>query len=297
MLFIKPIALTPAMITASNAGAADPAYDASVSYALGERVYVDASRKSYECVQSPSVGRTPSSSPLYWMLVETSNRWSMFDAKTNENTQTIGNLMATVTPGRRCNAITLHGLVGNSVTITQRNQAGELLYQTTKTLRASPSGWYEYFFAERNQIRDLVFDDLLMVSGGRIEIDVDGTTCSCNAVTVGTRHDIGELQMGATSSMIDYSKKTVTTDGKQDLEPGRFSKRISGRLKQARGQYGAHTRLLEGARATPSVWVGAPGEIDYEPLTVLGVLRDFVIGVEYTTHNICNIEIEGISTL
>ncbi len=295
MLLIKPIVLTPAMITASNAGEPDPAYNPATTYALGDRVYYAANSKSYECVQAPSVGRTPSTSPLYWMEAQPSNRWAMFDAEISTSTQTTGDLTATVVAGRRVNAITLHGLVGNSVTITQKNNAGEQLYQSTKTLRASPSGWYEYFFAERNQVSDLVFDDLLLVAGGQIEIEIMGTACSCSAVTVGTRHDIGQLQFGAQTSIIDYSRKTTSAEGVQSLQQGRYSKRVSGQLMQDKGQYIAITALLEAVRATPCVWVGVPTDIDYAPLTVLGFYRDFSIDVSYPSHHLCSIEIESVT--
>lgn len=295
MLLIKPITLTQAMITASNAGAFDPEYNAATSYSLGQRVYYSVNNKSYECVQAPAVGRTPPSSPLYWMLAQPSNRWAMFDAEISTTTQTTGSLTATIVPGRRCNAITLHGLIGNSVTITQKNSAGTVLYQATKTLRASPSGWYEYFFAERNQVSDLVFDELLMVSGVQIEIEIAGTVCECSAVTVGTRHDIGQLQFGAQTSIIDYSRKTTTAEGVQSLQQGRFSKRISGQLMQDKGQYVAITALLEGVRATACVWVGVPTDIGYAPLTVLGFYRDFSISVSYPLHNLCSLEIESVT--
>jgi hypothetical protein len=293
MLLIKPIVLLPSMITASNAGADDAAYDAAISYTLGNRVF--SNEKSYKCVQEPALDKTPSINPLFWMEAEPSNRWAMFDAEISTATQTSGTLTATVQPGRRCNAITLHGLVGNSVTITQRNQSGEQLYQQTKTLRASPSGWYEYFFSERNQVSDLVFDDLMLISGGQIEIEIMGTLCICAAVTVGTRHDIGQLQFGAQTSIIDYSRKTTTAQGVQSLSQGRFSKRLSGQLIQDRGQYSAITALLESVRATPCVWVGVPADGDYAPLTVLGFYRDFSIDVSYPTYNLCSIEIEGLT--
>ena len=295
MLLIKPITLTQAMITASNAGSFDPTYDATVSYALGDRVYYAANKKSYECVQAPALDRTPPVSPLYWIAAQPSNRWAMFDAEISTATTTTGDLSATVVPGRRVNAITLHGLIGNSVTITQKNNAGTVLYQATKTLRASPSGWYEYFFAERNQVSDLVFDELLMISGVSIEIAIMGTACSCSAVTVGSRHDIGQLQFGAQTSIIDYSRKTTTADGQQSLVQGRFSKRISGQLMQDKGQYVAITALLEGVRATACVWVGVPTDIGYSPLTVLGFYRDFSISVSYPLHNLCSLEIESVT--
>ena len=295
MLLIKPIVIEQDMITASNAGAADPSYDSTTTYQVDDRVYYDANGETYVCIQANALDQDPSITPLYWSIAQPSNRWAMFDAEISTSTETTGDLTATVVPGRRCNAITLHGLIGNSVTITQLSQSGTQLYQNTKTLRASPSGWYEYFFAERNQVTDLVFDNLLLVSGGQIEILIEGTICKCAAVTIGTRHDIGQLQMGAQTSIIDYSRKTTTAAGVQSLQQGRFSKRVSGQLLQNKGQYPNITALFEAVRATPCAWVGVTTDVDYAPLTVLAFYRDFSITVSYPLFNLCTIELESVT--
>lgn len=283
------------MVTASNAGAFDAEYNAGTSYTLGQRVYYSPNNKSYECVQAPALNRTPSTSPLYWMLAAPSNRWAMFDAEISTSTVTTGNLTATVTPGRRISAVTLHGLIGTSITVTQKNSEGTVLYTGTKTLRADPSGWYEYLFASRKQISEAFFDEMQMVSGTRIEIEIVGSYCACSAITVGTRHDIGQLQYGAETSIIDYSKKITSADGVQSFQQGRYSKRISGQLMQDKGQYAILSELLESVRATQCAWIGVPTDIEYSPLSVLGSFRSYSFNVRQPLHNFLSIEIESIT--
>lgn len=298
MLLIRPLPITPAMVTASNAGALDPNYSAATSYSLGQRVYVPADGKTYECVQAPALDKYPPTSPLYWMLTAPSNRWAMWDAEVSTVTTTSGGtLTATVEVPQRFNAASFHGLVGREIALQQKNADGDVLWSATRSLLASPNGWYSYYYEPRRQMRDAVFTGLLPSSGSRLEITITGAPAACAAVVVGNSMDIGQAQYGFTSGVIDYSRKDTASDGTQRLVRGRYSKRMSGTLMQERGQFNAISAALEEVRATPCVWVGVEDSGDYEPLTILGFYRDFQIEVAYPTQHLCSLEIEGLSNL
>lgn len=298
MLLIRPLAITPAMVTASNAGSADADYNAATSYSLGQRVYLSADGKTYECVQAPAVGQYPPTSPLYWMPAAPSNRWAMWDAEiSTASTTTSGTLTATVQPGARFNSVTFHGLVGNSIAVVQKSSTGSTLWSETRSLRQNPASWYEYFFAERQQVREAVFTGLAPVTGSRLEITITGNPAACAAVVVGNSLGIGCAQYGFTRGIIDYSRKETASDGTQRLRQGRYSRRISGTVVNEIGRLGATLRALEDVRATPCVWITAPDHGDLvEPLTVLGFYREFAQEVAGPTHTVCSLEIEGLSS-
>jgi hypothetical protein len=284
------------MVTASNAGAADPAYNPAISYTLGARVYLPSDGRTYECVQAPALGQDPAASPLYWMLAAPSNRWAMWDAEISTATAVEGSLSATVTVPGRFNAVGVFGLVGDAITLVQKSAAGATLWSETRSLKSNPGGWYAYFHEPRVQVRDAVFTGLVPSSGSRLEVHINGGSTACASVVVGTSMSIGETQYGFTSGIASYSRKeTNTTTGAQTLRKGRRSKRMSGTLSQPRGQFNAVFAALESLDATPCVWVGAPSSGDYEPLTILGFYRDFQIEVSYPNHNICSLEIEGLT--
>lgn len=297
MLLIKPVPLTPGMVTASNAGPADAEYNPATSYTLGARVYVPADGNTYECVQSPALGKNPPSNPLFWMKAEPSNRWAMFDAEISTTTRVAGNITTSLKPGGRYNTVTLHGLEGVSVTVTVIDAQGAEIYNQTRSLISDVVTWYDYFLSDRFFTKDLVFRDIPPASDSTLSIAITGPSAACAAVTVGTEYDIGCLQYGATTSIIDYSKKTTSDTGVQSLKQGRYSKRVSGQLFQDRARYAFISRLLESVRATACVWVGAEDQGDLDPLIVLGFYRDFSIEVSYPTHHVCSIEIEGMTLL
>lgn len=296
MLLIRPTPLTPGMVTASNAGADDPAYSASTSYTLGQRVYLPSDGRTYECIQAPALGKDPATSPLFWMRAEPSNRWAMWDAEISTATTVAGGINATLTVAGRFNAVSLHGLVGDSVTITQRDAAGVVLRTVTRALKSNPGSWYAYYYEPRTQVREAVFTGLVPSVGSSVQVQVSGTQATCAAVVVGTSMDIGDAQYGFTAAISSYSRKEVNVNtGVQTLKKGKNSKRISGMLMQPRGQFNNVFAVLQELDATPCVWVGVPDSPDYEPFTVLGFYRDFHIEATYPNHHLCSLEIEGLT--
>jgi hypothetical protein len=295
MLVIRPTLITPAMVTASNAGAMDADYNPATSYTLGQRAFLPADGYTYECVQAPALGQNPPTSPLYWMRAAPSNRWAMWDAEISTATTVAGTLTATLTVPGRFNAVGVFGLVGDSITLTQKSAAGATLWTETRALKSNPSGWYSYFFEPRTQVRDAVFLGLAPSVGSRVEITVTGSATACAAVAAGNTLHLGNAQYGATSGLVSYSRKDTSSTGVQTLRKGRNSKRASFTLEQSRGQYNAVSAALEELDATPAVWVGVTESGDYEPLTILGFYRDFQIEATHPNHHTCSLEIEGLT--
>jgi hypothetical protein len=296
MLVIRPLALTPAMVTASNAGAADPNYSPATSYTLGQRAYLPDDGITYECVQAPALDQYPPTSPLYWMRAEPSNRWAMWDAEISTATQVAGNLTATIAVPGRFNGAGFFGLAGDSISLVQKSAGGATLWSATTALKSNPSGWSSYFFEPRTQVRAAVFVDLVPSVGSTLEITIAGSSTACAAVVLGNTFDLGAAQYGASSSLISYSRKETSSSGVQTLRKGRSSKRASITLEQPRAQYNAASAVLEALDAVPAVYIGVPESGDYEPLTILGFYRDFQVEVSYPNHHICSLEIEGLSS-
>jgi hypothetical protein len=283
------------MVTDSNAGAADPDYNPATSYALLARVYLPADGRTYECVQAPALNKPPASSPLFWVRAEPSNRWAMWDAEISTATSVGGGITAKLVVPGRFNAASFHGLLGDSITVTQRDIAGATLRTETRALKSNPGGWYSYYYEPRTQVRETVFLGLVPSVGSSVEVSISGSEAACAAAVVGNTLDIGEAQYGFSTTIVDYSRKDTSATGVQTLQKGRYSKRMSGQLMQSRGQYNAISAALEDVRSTPCVWVGVPGSGDYEPMNILGFYRDFSIDVTYPNHHICTLEIEGLT--
>ena len=59
-------------------------YSSGASYALGARcIYA---HRIYECIQAPSLDKTPDANPLWWANAAPTNRWAMLDAEVSSQT-------------------------------------------------------------------------------------------------------------------------------------------------------------------------------------------------------------------
>ena len=294
-MLIRPIKNTPTMVTASSAGSADAAYNPATSYALGARVFVADNGKTYECVQAPALDKNPATEPLYWMYTQPSNRWAMFDVQVSTATTTPGDLTCTVTLPVRCNSAAFFGLVGSAIFVRQRSAAGAVLSEHRQVLRSNPVDWYDYLYGEPEQVSSAVFTSLVPATGSSIEVTITGPA-ACAAMLMGNMFDLGFAEYGASTSIVDYSKKVTSTEGVQTLEPGRFARRLDIRFMQPAERYTATHRVLESVRATPCVLIGVPDQQDmYSPMTLLGFYRDFRIEVPYPGQNLCSIDFEGLT--
>jgi hypothetical protein len=298
MLVIRPITITPAMVTASNAGEFDADYNPATSYALGARAYLPADGRTYVCVEAPALDKYPATNPLFWALAEPSNRWAMWDSEISTSTVTTGNLTATLAVGPRFNAVGVFGLVGGSITLTQKNTAGAVLWTETRALQSNPNGWYSYFYEPRQQVQEAVFTGLTPSTGSTLEVLVTATggTAACSAVLPGSSMHIGDAQYGFAAGIISFSKKdTNIATGVTALKPGSSAKRMSGQLVQDRGQFNSIYSALKRLDGRVAVWVGVEDSGDYMPFTIAGFFRDFSIEVAYPMHHLCTLEIEELT--
>lgn len=295
MLLIIPTPLTPAMLTASNAGSADADYNPVTTYALTNRVFLPDDGYTYACVQAPATGQNPATSPLYWQRAEPSNRWAMFDSEVSTATTRAGDIVVTLALSSRISAVSLHGLVGTSATIVHKDGATVLATYTT-SLVSEPADWYDYYFGSYVQRKEWTVTDLAPYQNSTLEITISGSSTACSACVVGMAHDIGAAQYGFSSGIVDYSRKDTSATGVQTLRKGKFAKRMQGSLAMQRAQYNAVTALLESVRATPCAWVGCADSGDYAPLTMLGFYRDFQIEIPGPVIHSCSIEIESLTT-
>lgn len=299
MKVVKPIAVTDAVLISSTATETYAEYNAATIYALGERVMLASAKKIYECVQAPSLAYSPDENPLYWMEVEPTNRWAMFDGEIS--TQTIADDVLTVTlaPGY-INSLALLGLEGTTLQVDMTNgDGGPNVYSKTINLDGTLiTDWYEYFFEPPVQLGDLVLTDLPTYMNARLTITITGTgtgtgTVKCGQCSVGTFYVLGDAQFGATAGIIDFSRKETTPTGVTRLLKRNFSKRISVRLELDTIQINKLQRILADLRATPCAWIGADAT-RYAPLVVWGFYRDFSIDVAYATISYCTLEVEGL---
>ena len=295
MKAVKPTTFTDAMLISSSAPETDHStYAAGTSYALNARcIYA---HQVWECVQSPSLGKTPGSDPLWWARISPTNRWAMFDSEISSQTSVASPLTVVLKPGT-VNSLALFGLGGTTLAVTVRNGlAGEVVYSRTLTLDGTIiADWYQYHFEPSVQRADVVLTDLPPYGDAHITITLSGGgSVQCGIVLVGTVYVLGDTQYGATASIIDYSRKDTSALGITTFVQRKYSKRLSAELMLPNVQLNKVQRVLADLRATPCAWIGTDTD-GFDPLTVYGFYRDFSITVAYPNQSLCSLEIEGLT--
>lgn len=298
MTVVKPIAVTPAMLVATDVLEADyPAWAAGTTYALNDRVILASTHKVYQCVQAPNTGKDPATNPLWWSEVSPTNRWKAFDLSNSTQTAQATSLYYEVKPGSAVNAVAALNLTGpTSIRIRVTDPSFGLVYDKTTQLNTIPPDptWYSWFFGERTYLTQHIALDLPTYPNATIRVDLAGNSAlAMGVLLLGDQKSFGVgVQYGARLGIRDYSRKKTNEWGDTVLEQRAFSKMRGFTVAIKNKELDRVEALLTSLRATPALWVGLK---DYAALTAFGFYSDFQVLVAYPTESDCDITIEGLT--
>lgn len=309
---LKPIPITtdsPQIVSTNVTDSADATWAIGTTYALAATVKYDHIR--YESLQAANVGHYPNAvNSTWWLALAPTNLWACFDSQTSTSTTTSGaTLVYRIRPGDVCNSVAVIGITGASSVKLEffTGPGGTAIYTQTKSLdNTFISSWYQYFFEPYDVFTDLIFGNLdtPAASGfgayrsGEAQITITKTASAsavtCAGILLGTTVELGEVQYGASASIVDYSIKETDTFGVTTLVQRNFAKRANYTLMIENAQLRRVHSTLAALRATPCVWV-ASTDYALSPLTVFGFYKDFSMQVAYHNYSTATIEVEGLS--
>ncbi len=297
MKVVKPITNTQAMLVSTTATETVPLWSGATAYAVGAvaRYGVAAGSRIYRRLVAGTTPTAPDADTTNWLDTGPSNVVAMFDTEISTQTTATGALSMVLKPGF-ANSLCLFGLEGNSLQVEVRDGlGGPLVYSLSKTLDGTViSDWYQYFFEPSVQLAEVVLTNLPPYGNAHITITLTGSaTVKCGTVLVGTVYDLGDTLYSPTAGIVDYSKKETDSFGVTRFVKRPYSKRTSAKVMLGNAQLNKVQRVLADLRATPCVWIGTD-EPGYEPLTVFGFYKDFLLDVAYPTTSYCSLEIEGL---
>lgn len=301
MKLIKPTTITDAMFTSSTAPETDfTAWNSATAYVVGNKCILASTHRIYECLVnntnfSPDVNLTGVGAK--WLDIAPTNRWAMMDNVVGTLTTIASPLTVVLSPGAIA-GLALMELTGKEAVITLKDApAGTTVYSKTVSLDGTIiSAFYDWFYQPYVQLDAFVITDLpFHYTTPQLTISI--TSTSGNVVAgvckMGEVIDIGGTEYGATSGIIDYSRKEKDTFGNTIIVGRAFSKRSSFKVATDQVNFNRITRKLAEVRATPSIWIGSE-VAGYEPFIIYGFAKDWSIDVAYPTLNYCNLEIEGL---
>lgn len=304
MKFIRPTAITDAMLTSSTVAEDDELeWDAGLSYSAGNRVMRTTTHRIYERQGASGVDATPpeNASEELWIDVGPTNRWAMFDSVIGTVTTAADSITVVLEPGR-INSLALLNLNAAEVTVTLEANA-ETVYSASFDLtdNSSVGNWYDYFYEPTYQQDSLTITDLLDAAlldipaygEGVLTVTISrpGGTVSVGMLVVGLVTNIGHTQHGATVAIRDYSRINRDNFGLVTFVRRDYSKVVSGSVVIDADRVDAVTRELSRYRATPVVWLGSDS---YGSLVVYGFAADWRCEIANPSASVLTIDIEGL---
>lgn len=248
----------------------------------------------------------------WWLALEATEQWAMFDTRSTTATHDIGSLVVEVRPGAVFSSGSVTGVTGaGSVLWETFSGAGrtgaDLVWSETKTLDATYVGdWYSYWFDPFDVYTDLLFGGIDGTTGsgsmppyrnGEVRLTVTGTTGSTEVgvagFLVGLSVPLGEVLNGASGGIIDFSVNETDGYGERTLVVRGFAKQNSLSFKVPKAQFRRVASTLSQLRAIPAVYVPSP-DIDLSPLITFGPVQEWSYTVAYRDHIIFTIEINGL---
>lgn len=301
MQLIVPEATTDATLQSSNVAENDyPLFDIATTYAINETVIYVVTNTHWviRSLVSANVGNVPTgvSTDTKWVKISQTNRWKMFDLKTTSQTYNL-NLIDVILIGvSQIDSISILNIDAALLEITGKDQFGATFYTYIANL-VSTEGIYDpytYFFSPLIYLTDVVLQDLppYALASYQITLTNTGNTVKCGTCIIGKKMPLGDTKYGMQVGITDYSVKRADEFGDFTITERAYSKTLNASSYVPNTQINAHVNLLNRFRATPLVWIGT--EL-YSSSFIYGFYKDYQVIVEYPTHSLINLEIEGLT--
>jgi hypothetical protein len=296
---LRPIALADAnVVSISEPETEYSAWSSVTAYVVGNRViylhYI------YESILN-GTNKVPGTAAgaTYWLLIGPSNYWAALDSAIS--TQMVSTIVNTLTltlvaTGEFVTAVGVVNAYGTVVRVSATHDGAPVYDETQAINSTAATSFYDYFFGERDLAGQLLFDGIPPYLGLTITVVVSGfDVARLGAVVLGRLYDIGEVQYGAETGIIDYSRKTTDTFGTTTLVEGDYADRVTLDVIVERDDFRRVNQLMKTLRATVCLFVGNDDTDVYGPLVLFGWPRSFrqVVGFPTVTH--MALEVEGIT--
>jgi len=279
-------------------GQAYKLWASGTAYSTGDTVTDLRTHHNYEALQS-TTGNDPTDAANidYWLDLGPNNRWAMFDTVNSSQSSYGEEIDVTFAPGEACDSLALMNMVAATARIIVTSvTGGGTVYDQTFDLADTGfiTDWRHYFFDPVTYQADLIVNDLPQYVDAvvRVIISHPGDVAQCGACVVGLSNELGGTVYGASTGIIDFSRKVADDFGNYTLVERAYAKRARFKVFCLNTQIDSIQAQLARLRATPVIYQGTD---DYAMTWIYGFFRDFSVDIEYPRHSYLNIEAEGLS--
>jgi hypothetical protein len=217
MKVLKSITITDDTLASTTVPEDDyPQWLIGTTYALNDRVIDTTSHKIYSSLQNPNVGHNPlddpqndpENLPTWWVEVDSTNRWRLFDGQRNNVTTSDAPMNYVITPTVSTDSVALLNADAQSVTIVVTFDSVEVYNQTFEMVSRVVSDWYEFFFKPFQQKKNIFIDGLPPLIGAEISVTLNREVgdVSLGILAIGSSLFIGNALWGAESDIRSFSR-------------------------------------------------------------------------------------------
>lgn len=298
----------PSQIVSTTATNPDALWTAG-SYAVGARVTHQISMdkgfmkglavlRVFESQLAANTAK-PGTDAAKWLDIGPANTVAMFDGQVSTSTTQAGTLTVKWAPGYTATVVALFGMVGQSITLTARDNLGEVMFAETRDLVAEEIlDWFDYFHAPFDQLSRVVFFGVPVYTNSTLEVSItprDGVA-GIGQICVAMPRDVGSPPLsGASVGIDDYSVKETDEYGDTTFVERPSSKHQNLTVLTEKERLGNVFRLLDKLRATPCLLL-ATSDPDYaEAFVNYGWIGTSSVVAQHTTHSLLNIEFKGLT--
>ena len=301
MRVLTPVAITPALVTATTAPMdASPAWAAATAYAKDELCHRVATGRVYRRITAGTSATPPESDPALWRDLRPVNRYAMFDDLRSTRSEVLaGPLTVSVEPGARFDSLALLGMRGQSVTVTTTTGAASTA-RTFPLFGRQVASWYQFFTRPFVQRESLVLWDLAAWRNTTLTVDVQplagpSGAAGCGVLALGRGEVLGELMWDFEADALNFSETEREFDGSLVLLRRRAVPKLTIRVRVDAAMTDAVLALRDQLNAVPALWDGFtryPGSPYAQSARVYGIWRRFSVRPENKKYAIADIELE-----
>jgi hypothetical protein len=308
-LIVRPYDITDTQFVSSNVTEDDyPEWDIATSYDLGDRVIVVDTNihNVYESLIAGTGTNTgndplddqqwPDGTPVNWILVSVTNRWKMFDNQNSSQTTNADSIEAELMFTQRPNSVALLNVDCATAQVIQYDAMAVEVYNQTETMieNSGVPSYYNWLFQQIQKKTDVLFENLIPVSGCTIEVILTNTggTVLCGTCLVGYAEDFGDTLLGAGVGIQDFSVKQRNDFGDFRILERAFNREGEFTVMVDNGNLDRLQNLLASRRATATLYIGSTV---YRCTYIYGFFTDMQSVITYPEQSLLNIDITGLT--
>lgn len=296
--YIKPLVITPSMITSSTAVkklAGELEWDANTNYELGQVVTrADLGGRRFENKLAGKNAHKPEDDRDRWYDLGLTDQNTMFDGKDGRQSIAPNALTVVLRPGAH-NAMFLAGLDGTALDIVWKEYPGGPQYHSySGTLEdTQPDDYYDYYFAPYSPQTDFLITDVTPFASCEVTITVSnpGSVARCAIASIGDLTAVGGPALSGVSVDISGSARVTSDDrGVASVVAGKLACDLTAQAIVPNDMARSVVRSARAVQNIPCPWLITDQRLREE-------LRSFGLGavkLTYTSNRItASIDVQG----